>query len=103
VCLNVCALLFLASELADMLSYQTFLNLLDGSSCSQLGKTELLFSEAPILLAHGFATHIASSPDKAKVAIAYGAPTGAIQFGPDSRTLYAGSIHLRQWDISGVY
>jgi hypothetical protein len=140
--------------------YQTFLNLLDGSSCSPLRKIELLFPEEPIWhakakdwddcrLAPGFATHIAISPDKAKLAIAYGvkrgdravaniglfslpdgrrlatlvgdshqdgeslghvgfkfsygAPTGAIQFGPGSRTLYAGSIHLRQWDISGVY
>jgi hypothetical protein len=139
--------------------YHTFLNLLDGSTCAPLRKIELTFPEEPIWrakakdwddcrLAPGFATHIAISPDKTKVALAYGvkrgdravanfglfslpdgkrlatvagdshqdgeslghvsfsfsygAQTGAIQFSPDSRTFYASSIYLRQWDISAV-
>jgi len=29
-----------------------------------------------------------------------GAPTGLVEFSPDSRTFYAGSEHLRKWDVS---
>lgn len=129
-------------------SYETFLNLLDGARCSSVRRIQIPYAEANIMLAPGFATHLAISPDKTRLAIAYGvkrdkravacfdvlalpdgrrlatlegdshtdgeslghihfsysfgAPTGAMLFSPDSRTFYATSISIRQWDLSGL-
>jgi hypothetical protein len=152
-----------AGKLHD--EFPLFLTLLNAADCSTLRRVELQFPEKPKLksfLIGGikyydnrhfwtqFPAGMAISPDKTKLAIAYGvyrkpsgyayfglysladerrlatlngdvehkwlwsgflndeifaqgAPIGgALQFAPDSRTLYGTSEHLRQWDISGL-